>query len=107
MEKIIISILNRNASIIEMNLTVNYSFQSSDQSDHGWHAILYIVYIAQASYRDYVRQEVQPAILARESNMQLIIYSLNKCVRYSMYLPPIKSQKGSIEALNFLMKCTV
>ena len=51
-------------------------------------------YIAiEGSYRDYVSQE---AILVRESSMQLIRYL---CIRYSTYL---QSQKGSIEALNFL-----
>ena len=62
--------------------------------------------IAQASYiyiRDYVMQEVWLAILVRENSTQPIMYSLDTCVRYSTYLPIFKSQKGSIEALNFLI----
>ena len=46
--------------------------------------------------------EVQPAVLSRESSAQLIMYSLDTCVRYSTYLPIFRSQKGSTEALNFL-----
>ena len=53
--------------------------------------------------RDYVRQEVRPAILVRESGMQLIRYSLDTCIRYSTYLLIFKSQKDSIGALNFLI----
>ena len=91
--------LNLNTTITEMSLIASAVQLPKFRSVGSWMAC------CQASYRDYVRQEVQPAILARESNMQLIIYSLNMCVRYSMYLLPIfKSQKGSIEALNFLMK---
>jgi hypothetical protein len=47
-----------------------------------------VLCIAQASYiyiRDYVRQEVRPALLVRESSTQLIMYSLDICVRYSTY----------------------
>ena len=62
-----------------------------------------VLYIAHASYRDYVSQEVRPAMLVRESSTQLIRYSLDTCVRYSTYLLIFKSQKGSIEALNFLI----
>jgi hypothetical protein len=65
-----------------------------------------VLYIAQATYvyiRDYARQDFQPAIFVRESSTQLIMYSLDICVRYSTYLPIFKSQKGSIEALNFLI----
>ena len=35
--------------------------------------------------------------------MQLLKYSLDIRVSYSTYLPIFKSQKGSIEALNFLI----
>ena len=49
--------------------------------------------------------DVWPAALVRESSTQLLMYSLDTCVRYStyMYLPIFKSQKGSMEAgaLNF------
>ena len=48
-------------------------------------------------------REVRPAILVRESSTQLIMYLLDTCVRYSTYLPIFKSQKGSMEALNFLV----
>ena len=43
------------------------------------------------------------AVLVRESNMQLLKYSLDIRVSYSTCLPIFKSQKGSIEALNFLI----
>ena len=45
--------------------------------------------------------EVWPAVLSRESSTQLIMYSLDTCVRYSTYIPIFKSQKGSTEALSF------
>ncbi len=48
------------ASITEMNITARYSFQSSDR----W-VVDGVLYIAHASYRDCVNQEVQPAILVR------------------------------------------
>ena len=47
-------------------------------------------------------REVQPAVLRRESSAQLIMYSLDTCVRYSTYTPIFKSQKGSTKALSFL-----
>ena len=81
-----------------MNLTVQHSFQSSDRSDRGDTCI-----IAQDSYRDYIRQEVQPTTLVRESSRQLIRYSLDTYmyIGYSTYLLIFKSQKGSIEARIF------
>ena len=45
--------------------------------------------------------EVQPAVLDGESSTQLLMYSLDTGIRYSTYLPLFKSQKCSIEALNF------
>ena len=39
-------------------------------------------------------------LLVRESNMQLLRYSLDTHVSYSTYYPIFKSQKGSIKALN-------
>ena len=50
-----------------------------------------------------IMREVRLAVLARESSTQLVMYSLDTCVRYSTYIPIFKSQKGSIEALNFLV----
>ena len=47
--------------------------------------------------------EVRPVVLVRESSTQLVMYSLDTCVRYSTYIPIFKSQKGSMEALNFLI----
>ena len=47
-------------------------------------------------------REVRPAVLHRESSAQLIMYSLDTCVRYCTYIPIFRSQKGSTEALNFL-----
>ena len=40
-------------------------------------------------------REVQPAVLVRESNTQLVMYLLDTCVRYSTYT------LISMEALNF------
>ena len=54
--------------------------------------------ICKASYiypRDYV-QEIWPAVLVREGNMQLVKYSLDILTRYSTYLLIFKSQIGSI-----------
>ena len=48
-------------------------------------------------------REVRPAVLVGESSTQLLMYSLDTCVRYSIYLPIFKLQKGSMEALNFLV----
>ena len=45
--------------------------------------------------------EVRPAVLDRESSTQLLINLLDTCVSYSTYLLIFKSQKGSMEALNF------
>ena len=53
--------------------------------------------------RHYVSQEKVPAVLVKEGNMQLVKYSLDIRVRYSTYSPIFKSQKGSTEAMNFLM----
>ena len=86
--------LESDASVTEMNLTVQYSFQVQI----GW-----VMDSVHASYRDYISQEVQPAKLVRESSTQLIKYSLDTCVRYSVYLPIFKSQKSSIKALKFLI----
>ena len=46
---------------------------------------------------------VEPAILVREKNMLLLRCSLDTNVSYSTYHSIFKSQKGSIEALNFLV----
>ena len=46
-------------------------------------------------------RKVWTVVLVRESSTQLLIYLLDKCVRYSTYLPIFKSQKGSMEALHF------
>jgi hypothetical protein len=58
-----LKVTNLNASITEMNLTAQYTFQSSDR----WvvDGVLYTC-IARASYRHYVSQEVRPAILVRK-----------------------------------------
>ena len=42
-------------------------------------------------------------MLVRESNMQLLMYSLDTHVSYSTCVLIFKTQKGSIEALNFLV----
>ena len=49
--------------------------------------------------------EVRPAVPIREGNTLLIKYSLDTRVRYVLYV--FNSQKGSIEALNFLYVFTV
>jgi hypothetical protein len=88
-------VTNLDASITEMNLTVQYSFHSSDRLGRGRSAIYSV-----ASYRDYVSQEVRPAMLV---STQLIRYSLDTCFRYSTYFVIFKSRKGSIVALSFLI----
>ena len=57
------------------------------------------MYIAQGNYRDYISKANQPAILVRESSMQLLRYSLDTCVRYTTYFLISSLRK----ALNFLM----
>ena len=49
-------------------------------------------------------REILLAVLVRESSTQLVMYLLDTCVRYSTYniIRILKSQKGSMEALNFL-----
>ena len=49
-------------------------------------------------------REVRPSLLIREGNTLLVRYSLDTRIRYSTYSPNFNSQKGSIEALNFLHK---
>jgi hypothetical protein len=89
-------LINLDTSITQMNLTAQYNVQI------GW-VVDGMLYIAQASYRDYVSQEVRPAIHVRESITQLIRCSLDTCVRYTTCLLIFNSQKGSIKALNFLI----
>ena len=48
-------------------------------------------------------RDLQPVVLVGESSMQLAIYLLDTCIGYSTYLLIIKSQKSSMEALNFLI----
>ena len=50
-------------------------------------------------------REIQPAVLLRESSAQLIMYSLDTHV--STYSLIFKSQKGSNEALDFLIGCII
>ena len=45
--------------------------------------------------------EVRPAVLVRENVTQLLMYSLDTCVRYSTHLLIFKSQKDSMEAPEF------
>ena len=48
-------------------------------------------------------REIRLVVLVRESSTQFVMYLLDTCVRYSTYIILIfKSQKGSMEALNFL-----
>jgi hypothetical protein len=58
------------------------------------------IFIHGMTYAKKMR-EVRPAVLVREGNTLLVKYSLDIRVRYSTYLPIFKSQKRSIEALNF------
>ena len=48
-------------------------------------------------------REIRPSLLVREGNTLLVRYSLDTRVRYCTYSLNFKSQKGSIEALNFCM----
>ena len=41
--------------------------------------------------------------MGSETNSRLLMYSLDVCVKYCTYLPIFKSQKVSVEALNFLV----
>ena len=52
---------------------------------------------------DYVSQGNRPAVLVRANNILLLRYSLDARVSYSAYYLIFKSQKGSGEALNFLI----
>ena len=64
-----------------------------------WHAcVMLFIHGITSAKRTH---EVRPAVLIRESSTQLLIYSLDTCVRYSTYLLIFMSQKGSMEALNF------
>jgi hypothetical protein len=47
-------------------------------------------------------REVRPLLLVREGNALLVRYLLDTRVRYFTYSLNFKSQKGSIESLNFL-----
>ena len=46
---------------------------------------------------------VATSVLVRESTLQFLKYSLDICVSQSIFLQIFISQKGSIEALNFLI----
>ena len=94
-------VTNLDAPITEMNLTAQ--LVSKVQIGRVVDSVLYIALASYIYTRDYVRQEIRPAILVRESSTQLIMYSLDICIQYSTYLPIFRSQKGSIEALNFLI----
>ena len=52
---------------------------------------------------DYVSQGNRPAILVRANNIPLLRYLLDAHMSCSAYYSIFKSQKGSIEALNFLI----
>ena len=100
--------LDSEASITEKNSTAQYSFRALDRSG-GTLLIVRAIYSAVLSI--YIHgitsakrtREVRPSLLVREGNTLLVRYSLDTCVRYSTYLPIFKSQKGSMEALNFLV----
>ena len=47
--------------------------------------------------------EVWLSLLVREGNTLLVRYSLDTRTRYSTYSLNLKSQKGSIKALDFLI----
>ena len=91
-----------------MNSKAQYSFRTSDRSVVARCAMCAVYSIRPALFihgntKAKKTREGWPAILVRESNSQLIRYSLDTGVRYSTYLPIFKSQKGSSEALNFLI----
>ena len=61
------------------------------------HDAIYSTRIALVIYRIMSAKricEVRPVVLIRESSTQLLIYSLDTCVRHSTYLPIFNSQKG-------------
>ena len=78
------------------------STPSELQISRSWHATMRAIYSTRSPW-DYVSREVRPVVLVRGSSSQLIRYSLDTGIRYSTYLPIFKSQKGSSEALNFLI----
>ena len=110
----------------EKNSTAQYSFRTSDRSggtlcvlslagqplqERGWPARLVPdIYSAGLSIY-YIHRitsakrtcEVRPSLLVREGNTLLVRYSLDTRARYSTYSLNFESQKGSIEALNFLI----
>ncbi len=51
----------------------------------------------------HVTSKVWPTVLIRENSTQLIMYSLDTCIRYSIYSLIFESQKDSIEAPNFFI----
>ena len=88
-----------------MNLTAQYSFQlTSDQS--GAACMMHAIYSKRLAYlsmglrkpREHMKFG-QP--YSTEGNTQHIKYSMDTRVRYNILVS--KSQKGSIEALNFLI----
>ncbi len=81
------------------------SFQTSDQSivarTRFYICVLYIV--AMGLRKPRKRMKFGQRYLSEKSSSQLMRYSLDTGVRYSTYVPIFKSQKGSSEALNFLI----
>ena len=92
-------VTNFDASITGDELDSAVQFRTSGWLRHGTKLALFIHGIISAKRR----RELLPAILVGESSTQLLMYSLDTGIRYSTYLPIFKSQKGSIEALNFLI----
>ena len=87
---------------------MQYSVQSSDWSGG---TLLMVCVIYSAGLSVYIHgitsakrtREVRPSLLVREGNTLLVRYSLDTRERYSTYSLNLKSQKGSIEALDFLI----
>ena len=94
------------ASITEKNSIPQYSFQISDQSG-GMLLTVRAIYCAalpiciHGIMSAQRMSEVRPLLLVREGNTLLVRYLLDTHARYSIYSPNFKSEKGSIEALNF------
>ena len=92
----------------EKNSTAQYSFRTPDRSGG---TLLMVRAIYSAGLSIYIHgitsakrmREVQPSLLVREGNTLLVRYLLDTRARYSTYSLNFESQKGSIEALNFLI----
>ena len=94
-----------------MSLDLNSENSSAVQLDWSGDMLLMLRAIYSAGLSIYIHRimsakrtcEVRPSLLVRKGNTLLVRYSLDTRARYSTYSLNFESQKGSIEALNFLI----